>query len=191
MRFWTILRPSHRITARATSVTKAGHLRLFPNQTPPPPCFKLVRKSQLIDEYFPVDDDSERLIVAHSFGGMVACEWAWRRREYLKKTKLFVIASPIRIRVPSPGHVVSYVQPDGRTIRQLILGPTYPPDVIGEGLASGAACFGENDSLAPQSISGFPDWPHLTNYRPISAMHWTIVRHLKTKQNLQEFARVL
>lgn len=157
----------------------------------------LFRPSTIVDylnEYFAPQDDSDRLILAHSLGGVIAYQWAWNFRAVNSRrpgrTALFLIASPTFVQIPRTGHTLTWRDRNGEPVSRLIRGTTYAPHRVPGGLSMVGSCFCERDPLALPAVCRLPVSARSTNYDPIGdAEHMTICRHENTKGNLADFLR--
>lgn len=151
----------------------------------------LEKTCQLVNGYIRFDDPASFLILAHSHGGILASEWAWRFAEdfpdLMKRTRIFMIASPVRIEVPETGHYLYYEDEEGEEVASVINGPTYPPnfklpvELVG-------SCFASKDTLAPPVTARLPKATNVVNYPAIKATnHKKICHNEYTKKNLQDF----
>lgn len=146
--------------------------------------------ARLIDDYLPPDDVGDRIVVAHSLGGIIAQEWAWLRQseneERPDATRLFFVASPIRVRSPQTTEI-TLIDERLRLFAPMMRGPTYPPDLLPDGVSDFAACFCRVDALGAQPLCRLPDSPLATNFPPLNdADHMTICDHDTTKSYFYE-----
>jgi pimeloyl-ACP methyl ester carboxylesterase len=154
--------------------------------------FNLGTEAGYIDDYLPADEDADRLIIAHSMGGVLAYQWAWRRRRVLERsvarTRVFLIASPVFVRVPHTGYTITWQDDNGNAVTRLLRGTDYPPDRVPPGLSLVGSCFASRDLAAAPAICRLPDAANSINYPEIGdADHRSICANEKTKQYLAHF----
>lgn len=150
----------------------------------------IAQAAALIDEYFPTGTDETRLIIAHSLGGVVAYEWAWRRRHQnaagIARTRLFLLASPVFLSIPRSGRVLKLTGHDGAPASMLIRATSFPPNRLPSGIDQVGAAFCEDDDMAPQSVCRLPGHPRAVNFPPQPERHATICTSDKSKEDLHQ-----
>ncbi|MEX2225928.1 MAG: alpha/beta fold hydrolase [Dehalococcoidia bacterium] len=129
---------------------------------------------RLLDDYL-VFDGSTRVIVAHSFGGVLAYEWIWQNRRMLNEASpalsLYLVASPVFVAIPHTSAELEWKDDSGRQVVAVVEGLTYPPDRVARGITQITACFCEGDNLALPPVCALPERPHTENIRLSHAEH--------------------
>jgi pimeloyl-ACP methyl ester carboxylesterase len=144
-----------------------------------------------IDEYFPSGGTERRLIVAHSLGGVVAYEWAWRRRLVNSgrsaSTMLFLIASPVFVSIPRAGQTIRISGEDGTGASLIIRNTTFPPRRVPIGIERIGSTFCVDDLMAPQPLCKLPEHPSAINYPPQDENHGSVCQSQFTRDYLADF----